>query len=111
MAKAWNEEDYTALKTARDKSKEFGGQQMQIFEELSPIAMNNVAALKAIGADAKPKMEQWKKDGRAVFEQWAAAHKEMDSARDADALLRRTGMILVTADPLSPAVLAVVRSR
>jgi len=76
MAKAWKGEDYDALKQNRDKMKSLGEERKAIMEELKPLAVTYQSTLLSIGAEAKPKMESWKEKGKAIFQEWASAHKD-----------------------------------
>jgi hypothetical protein len=76
MHKAWKSEDYDALKQNREKMKSFGEARKALFGELKPLAIKYKATLEAIGAEAKPKMETWKKEGREIAMRWIQENKD-----------------------------------
>lgn len=80
MHTAWRDEDYAALKTSRDKMKELMGKQKEIGEALKPLAERYMTTLKEIGTVAKPKMEEWKKQGHEIVTKWMADHKDQMGA-------------------------------
>jgi hypothetical protein len=76
MHQAWKSEDYDALKSHREKMKGYHQQRKALFEELTPLALEYRSTLEAIGAESKPKVAEWKKEGKEVAMQWVVAHKD-----------------------------------
>ena len=76
MREAWKSEDYSALKSNRERMKEFKGEQKKLMEDLRPLAQEYRNMLEQIGNDAKPKIEAWKNDARGIIERWMQSHKD-----------------------------------
>ncbi len=81
MRKAWADEDYTALKGARDRMKELASARTALMQELKPLAITYRSTLESIGAQAKPRVAEWKARGKEIVKAWAASRK--DGAGDA----------------------------
>jgi hypothetical protein len=76
MRKAWKDENYDALKQNRDKMKSFAEERKAIFQDLKPLAVKYRSTLEAIGTEAKPKIESWKKEGKDIAQKWMQDHKD-----------------------------------
>jgi hypothetical protein len=76
MREAWKREDYTAVKTHRDRMKEIGGDMKELLPAVRPIAREYRSTLEELGAAAKPFIENWKSEGKELFIQWYQTHKD-----------------------------------
>jgi hypothetical protein len=76
MHDAWTTENYDQIKALRQQMKEIRDEHRALLEELKPLAEKYRSTLEAIGQDSKPKVENWKEEGKAIFEKWAAEHKD-----------------------------------
>ena len=85
MRDAWHLENYTALKSTRDKMKQLMESGRALLEELKPIAVKYRSTLEGIGAEAKPIVEGWKKQGKEIVRQWREQHPRPDGANGGDA--------------------------
>jgi hypothetical protein len=76
MREAWTTENYDQIKELRQQMKAMKDEHRALLEELKPLAEKYRSTLEAIGQDSKPKVENWKQEGKAIFEKWAAEHKD-----------------------------------
>ncbi len=76
MRKAWESEDYDALKTHREALKGMKKERKEIFEELAPLGRKYRSTLESIGESAKPKVQEWKTEGKEKVMTWLAANRE-----------------------------------
>jgi hypothetical protein len=76
MRDAWKGENYDALKADRQKMKDIVSERDKLFQDLVPLAEKYRPLLETIGADARPKLEDWKSRGIAIFQKWSADHKD-----------------------------------
>lgn len=76
MRKAWKDEDYTALKGARDRMKELASARTALMQELKPLAVSYRSTLESIGGQAKPRVAEWKAKGKEIVKGWAASRKD-----------------------------------
>jgi hypothetical protein len=76
MADAWHAEDYDALKASRQQLKALLPEGLMLLEELRPLGLKYRSTLESIGADAKPIMEEWKKEGIQRYQNWMVSNRE-----------------------------------
>jgi len=76
MRQAWKSEDDAALRTHRDAMKGLMGELHAIMKELKPLAEKYRSTLEAIGAEARPVIQEWRTEGKAIVEKWAAEHRD-----------------------------------
>jgi hypothetical protein len=77
MREAWKNEDYASLKSHREALKGMRDKRKELMEQLKPLAMKYRSTLEEIGKTAKPQVEQWKQEGKAKVETWAAQHQDV----------------------------------
>lgn len=76
MHNAWKDEDYAALKGARDRMKELASARTALMQELKPLAISYRSTLESIGAQAKPRVSEWAAKSREIVKAWAASRKD-----------------------------------
>lgn len=76
MHQAWQQEDYTALKTHREALRGMREQLRTLLGELKPLAIKYRTTLQQIGETARPQVKEWRNEGKQKLEEWMAAHSE-----------------------------------
>jgi hypothetical protein len=76
MREAWTAENYDQIKAMRQQMKEIKAEHRALLEELKPLAEKYRSTLEAIGQESKPKVQNWKAEGKALVEKWMAEHKD-----------------------------------
>jgi gas vesicle protein len=76
MRDAWTSENYDQIKAMRQQMKEIREEHRALLEELKPLAEKYRSTLESIGQEAKPKVQNWKEEGKAIVEKWVAEHKD-----------------------------------
>lgn len=74
---AWCDEDYGGVKRYRAQLTEVRKQFLDLADLLTPLAIEYHTTLQAIGADAQPHVEVWKREGKEIWESWKAEYGDI----------------------------------
>lgn len=75
MRAARQSDDKAAAEAAHEKMKGLHEKHKAIADELKPLAAKYRSTLEQIGSEAKPKMESWKEEAKAIATKWFEENK------------------------------------
>lgn len=89
MRKAWRSEDYEGVKAYREKLSDARREFLDVLDLLTPLAIEYRATLEGIGAEAKPHVAEWQKEGKMMWEKWKGEYGEEVAAKAGRVIKKR----------------------
>ncbi|MGE3801531.1 MAG: hypothetical protein AB7H80_10955 [Candidatus Kapaibacterium sp.] len=77
LSQAWKSEDEASIRQHRTALSETRKAWLDIVDELEPLAFRYRENLKEIATKAKPIVQKWRKEGKAIALQWYEEHSDI----------------------------------
>ena len=77
LSQAWKSEDEASIRQHRTALSQTRKAWLDIVDELEPLAFRYRANLKEIATEAKPMVQKWRKEGKAIVLQWYEEYSDI----------------------------------